>query len=480
MWRHLFSRNEVNLWRMPLFLSLLATGLFAFTAGIDALTARGIIHLPDWVSNGGIDDARSILSSEMGAVSTVLALIFSVALLVLSMVATLFGFRLLYRFVQDWVTQVTIGLFLATFIFILLAYVATRADSHGVFIPQLTLLTASVLVVVSFAFLVYYSHRIAVSIQNPDMISGIVADMDRALKYQHKFDRGRPAANANAVAGANANAVAGSGAGAAANAAADAAASAVSYDSKIEAGVIRSAQSGYLQELNHPALVEIATRANAQVVLMFRPGQFVQSGDALAKVYPPSSISSVSEPVKQAVGIGSHRILTQDPEFGLYQIVEIAIRALSPAVNDTFTGIACVDSIGDALRILLTTDPYDGCWYDKSGQLRIAEPRLRFERLVKASFDQIRQASVDTPAMLIRILTTLERLAHLLRNDIERQAMLDQATSIWEVASQGKLASHDRKDVENAWLRTSVALAVAGDRPIVGNSDQPIVGTPEF
>src|SRR5208337_3512387 len=127
--------------------------------------ARGVIHLPEWFTMGGIDDARAILSAMLSCVSTVLALIFSVALLVLSMVATLFGPRLLYRFVQDWVTQVTIGLFMATFIFTFMAFVATRADNQIVFIPQITLLTASFLVLLSFCFLVFYSHRIAVSIQ---------------------------------------------------------------------------------------------------------------------------------------------------------------------------------------------------------------------------------------------------------------------------------------------------------------------------
>jgi len=72
----------------------------------DMLAAYHVIHLPDWFTMGGIDDARAILSAMLGCVSTVLALIFSVALLVLSMVANLFGPRLLYRFVQDWVTQV--------------------------------------------------------------------------------------------------------------------------------------------------------------------------------------------------------------------------------------------------------------------------------------------------------------------------------------------------------------------------------------
>jgi len=429
VWRQILSRNEVNLWRVPLFLSLLATLLFGITVSIDVLNSQGVIHLPAWISNGGIDDARSILSSEMGAVSTVLALIFSVALLVLSMVATLFGFRLLYRFVQDWVTQVTIGLFLATFIYILLAYIVTRSDSQGVFIPQLTLLTASVLVVVSFSFLVYYSHRIAVSIQNPDMISGIVVDMRMALTYEHKFDRGHAAEMSNKQAD----------------------------EQNIEGGPICSVASGYLQELDHPAMVGAAIKASGRIELKFRPGQFIQAGEVLAKVYPPSAVTALQRPVINAVSVGAHRVLTQDPEFGLYQIVEIAIRALSPAVNDTFTGVACVDFIGDALRILLISPIDQGHCYDKSGQLRLSEPPLKFERLVKVAFDQIRQASVDTPAVLIRVLTTIERLAHLLRNDSERQAMLAQAAAIWE-ASSTRMASHDRMDLEHAWLKTKAAL----------------------
>jgi uncharacterized membrane protein len=85
---------------------------------------------------GSIDDARAILSAMMGAVATVLALIFSVALLVLSMVSTLFGPRLLYRFLQDWVTQVTIGLFMGTFVYICLVFLVTHQDPASSFIPR--------------------------------------------------------------------------------------------------------------------------------------------------------------------------------------------------------------------------------------------------------------------------------------------------------------------------------------------------------
>src|SRR6202041_3854663 len=177
--------HNVNLWIVPLKMSLAAIVLFGITITPDMLAAYHVIHLPDWFTMGGIDDARAILSAMLGCVSTVLALIFSVALLVLSMVATLFGPRLLYRFLQDWVTQVTIGLFMATFVYICLVFLVTHQDAHSSFIPQISLITSWVLVILSFGFLVYYSHRVARSIQNPDMIGAIVDDLYVAASRAH-------------------------------------------------------------------------------------------------------------------------------------------------------------------------------------------------------------------------------------------------------------------------------------------------------
>src|SRR5471032_3236148 len=171
------SQRDINLWRIPLQLSLGAIALFGVTLIPDILDAKGTIHIPPWLTMGSIDDARAILSAMMGSVATVLALIFSVALLVLSMVATLFGPRLLYRLLHDWVTQVTIGLFMGTFIYVCLCFLVTHQDANSRFIPQISLLTSWLLVLGSFGFLVFYSHRVATSIQNPDMIARVVDDL---------------------------------------------------------------------------------------------------------------------------------------------------------------------------------------------------------------------------------------------------------------------------------------------------------------
>src|SRR5450631_617076 len=149
------SQRDINLWRIPLQLSLAAVALFAITLIPDILDKYGVIHIPSWLTMGSIDDARAILSAMMGAVATVLALIFSVALLVLSMVATLFGPRLLYRFLQDRVTQVTIGLFMGTFVYLCLVFLVTHQDQHTKFIPQVSLIVGWILVVASFGFLVF-------------------------------------------------------------------------------------------------------------------------------------------------------------------------------------------------------------------------------------------------------------------------------------------------------------------------------------
>src|SRR5215469_98623 len=240
------SQRDINLWRIPLLLSLGAVALFGLTLIPDILDKYGIIRIPSWMTMGSIDDARAILSAMMGAVATVLALIFSVALLVLSMVSTLFGPRLLYRFLQDWVTQFTVGLFMGTFVYICLVFLVTHQNAESTFIPQISLITSWALVVLSFGFLVFYSHRVAVSIQNPDMVGAIVDDLYVAAGGAHVPGRGEgtgePPDDAEIM-------------------------------SQAEAGaVISSPKSGYLQHVDHVSLVAAARGADALIVLRFRPG----------------------------------------------------------------------------------------------------------------------------------------------------------------------------------------------------------------
>src|SRR5271155_3856711 len=243
------SNHDVNLWIVPLKMSLGAVLLFALTMIPDMLAAYNIIHLPDWFTMGGIDDARAILGAMLGCVSTVLALIFSVALLVLSMVANLFGPRLLYRFVQDWVTQACIGLFMGAFIYVFLVFLVTHKDEHTSFIPQVSLITSWFLVLAAFGFLVFYSHRVAVLIQNPDAIGRIVDDLRRAVELAAPYSKSEPHLQQLDVSEA--------------------------HRTMSDSAAMLSPASGYLQEIHHQALISTAAKAGALISVPFRPGQFV-------------------------------------------------------------------------------------------------------------------------------------------------------------------------------------------------------------
>lgn len=416
------SRSNVNLWKIPLALSFASIGLFGLTMVPDTLDALGMIHLPVWLTMGGIDDARAILSAMLGCVSTVLALIFSVALLVLSMVATLFGPRLLYRFLRDWVTQTTIGLFMATFVYLCLVFLVTHQDEHTRFVPQVSLITAWLLVVGSFGFLVFYSHRIASSIQNPDLVARIVDDIRKEV-VPPEVGRGvaePPEVVARQVA---------------------------------EGAQVTCCESGYVQEIDHARLVEAAVAADAVVHVFFRPGQFVLRGEVLASVWPAKHGPTLGSRVESLVLLGRHRTIEQDAEFGVFQIVEIALRALSPAVNDTFTGVACVDWIGDALLVIADAPPWSGCWFDHAGKARLRVRAVRLERLVRLAFDQIRQAASDNPAVLIRMLDMIRRIAPRMPSDEQRRVLLAEADAIREGASAGVTIALDHQDVEAAWAR---------------------------
>jgi uncharacterized membrane protein len=433
------SQRDINLWRIPLQLSLLGVALFAITLIPDILDKYGVIHIPSWLTMGSIDDARAILSAMMGAVATVLALIFSVALLVLSMVSTLFGPRLLYRFLQDWVTQATIGIFMGTFVYICLVFLVTHQDARSSFVPQISLITSWLLVVLSFGFLVYYSHRVARSIQNPDMIGAIVDDLYVAAGGAHVSGPGEgigpPPDDAEVLRQAGTGAT------------------------------VLCLRSGYLQHINHVALVAAARSADALIVLRFRPGQFVLRGEPLAALVSHGNTQGLEAAVEHNAHIGRHRTLTQDSEFGIAQVVEIAIRALSPAVNDTFTGVACVDWLAGAILTLAERPPLDGNWYDTVGVLRVWMPPVRLERLVKLAFDQIRQASTTTPAVLIRQLDAIRRLAPRLGEPC-RQTLSEQAEAIRESAAA--LVALDRRDIEAAWRRARAAL----DAPYLPSSGE--------
>ena len=316
--RHFEWQREAlraTLWLVPSVLIVVAAVLFVLTYRVDRLAYEGHVHLPSWVDNGTADAARQILTALAAAIITVIGVVFSITIVALTLASTQFGPRILRNFLRDRGTQVTLGTFVASFVFVVLALGSVAHGTEGDFVPHLSITIALGLVLVDLAVLVYFIHHVATSIQLPEVIASIAHDLTSAIDAE----AGRHPATEQFEAGLSETEVA--------------------HRLSESGAVVRAAKSGYVQFIAYPTLVDIAMRAEGVIRLVHRPGHFVVEGLPLAEVWPPDAKDAVARGLARAHATGAHRTLTQDLAYAIDQLVEIALRALSPAVNDTFTAL---------------------------------------------------------------------------------------------------------------------------------------------
>ncbi|HLZ31583.1 MAG TPA: DUF2254 domain-containing protein [Chloroflexota bacterium] len=431
------SREAIrtNLWALPSFMVVLIVGLFAVTYGIDAQAAAGVLVLPAWLSSGGPDVARQILIAIATAVITVAGVVFSITILVLQLASQQFGPRMLRNFIRDLGTQASLGAFVATFVYSVLA-LQVVTDPPQSFVPHLSTSVAVALVLLDLGVLIYFIDHVASSIQLTSVVSDIAQDF-RTTLAQLQADEWQLVQR-----------------GAAADDLVAVARTADMGDS------IAAQESGFLQAVGYKRLVAIATQSDAVIRLLHRPGHFVVAGQPLARVIPPSAVGVVSRALVRTHLVGPNRTLTQDPGFAIDQLVEVALRALSPAVNDTFTALNCIDWLGDCLCHAYSQRLPSGIYCDAYGTVRVIEPVITYERLLKGATDKIRQAGRGMPAILIRQLESLQKVMTLVATPVQREALLHHARILLRASEESVSEESDQRDVQAAF---DLLLAITSD-----------------
>lgn len=181
-------------------------------------------------------------------------------------------------------------------------------------------------------------------------------------------------------------------------------------------------------------------------------------------MWPADAADEVARSLARSHATGAHRTLTQDLAFAIDQLVEIALRALSPAVNDTFTAVTCVDWLSDGLcKLTLRWDPVP-IYRDRNGYIRVISAETSYERLVERAFDKIRQASTGLPAVMIRQLDALAKLMGHASTDDQRRVVRTQADMILRSAEASVPEPNDLADVRTRYD----ALAVPGSNTLTG------------
>jgi uncharacterized membrane protein len=421
-WRREVLRT--NLWLVPALEVLAAVVLFAITYGLDRAAYDGDFRVPDWALAGGPDVARTVLTAIAAAIITVIGVVFSIVIVALTLTSTQFGPRMLRNFIRDRGTQITLGTFVATCVYAVLALGSVGFGPHGNFVPHISVTVTLVLMLADLAVLLYFLHHIAIQIQLPQVIASVAADLQTAIKAEGSDEPN--GADIELVAGLIA-----------------------SMDG--HGGVITAPRSGYLQYLEHRTLVAIAAQVDAVIHVRFRPGHFIVQGQEYANVWPPEAAEPVARELARAHVTGPYRTLAQDVSFGVDQLVEICIRALSSAINDTFTALTCIDWIGDSLCKVTGRWQPTRVYRDGRGAVRVITTETTWERLVQRSFEKVRQASAAMPAVLIRQLDALAKVMERTSTAADRQVLLDQAIMIERLSASTVDEPSDRADISRAY-----------------------------
>jgi uncharacterized membrane protein len=378
-----------------------------------------------WLFGLGVDGARSLLATIAGSMISIAATVFSITIVALSLAAGQLGPRLLRTFMRDRGTQLSLGMFIATFAFCIVVLGVVHGGNTAPFVPRASVTAALLLALGSLAVLIYFIHHVATSIQAPEVIAVVGTDLDKAIDTLFPLPLSAPRSGVDLPSPSQQHGEGGA--------------------------VVRSLTSGYVQHLDMDALVALAIESDLVVGLARRPGDHVIAGTAIATVWPPAKLDdALRERVCHAFGFGRVRTPVQDLQFLINQLVEIAQRALSPGINDPSTAEACIDRLGSALGKLAGRQLQSAQLVDEAGRVRVLLSRPdSFQSLLDAAFDPIRNYSGGSLQVGLKLASVMAELAQLAQGEAQRQPLLVQAQMVARLA-QALPEARDRQQLDAA------------------------------
>ncbi len=340
---------------------------------------------------------------------------------------------------RDRINQVVLGVLLGVFAYCLVVLRTIRGGDEGAFVPSLAVLGGLTLAFVGTAFLIYFIHHIARSIQASSIIAAAAEETIAAV--DELFPKG---VGDNADEDADGN-------------------PAAALGEQIWSAVA-ARKTGYIASIDGDSLLALARKQGTIVRMERGIGEFVVEGAPLV------SVTRLDGPDDEAAAelnnvyvISHHRTVQQDVGYGIRQIVDIAMKALSPGINDTTTAVMCVDYLGAILARLVVREITTARRLDE-GELRVIAKGPCFESLLAVAFDQIRQNAEGNVAVLTQQLQSLEIIAGQTANTRRRQMLRQQADLITAVAERTIPPPQDGAGVHAASVRLSRVLDGLGGR----------------
>jgi uncharacterized membrane protein len=401
-------RIQASYWFVP---SLMAVGAIVTASCLIHLDTRlGSAWLPDfaWINPSTPAGARALLSTVAGSMITVAGVTFSMTLLAVSHASAQIGPRLLTGFMRDRGNQITLGTFIATFLYCLIvlrtvhAGVDSGPDSGASdFVPHLAIFGADGLAIASVAVLIYFIHHVPRSISVSTVVSGVGNELIRSIRSVY------PSRNADDTQHAPSN---------------------FRPPPREESELIRIDKSeGYLRVLDLDSILAIATRNDLLIEILRRPGDFAVEGQPLLRVWAPSAMAAETiSGLRGTFSWGAERTPEQDAMFPAEQLVEILGKAMSPGVNGQYTALLCIDQLERVYAELLRRHEPDPYRTDEDGDVRVVAWSRSPNAFITEVAHAVRQFARGDRIVTRHLLKSLRRLQRMpclvnAKEEIEQQ-----------------------------------------------------------
>ena len=368
----IWLRLQSSYYFIPTLMVLGAVLLATATTQIDLAYQTEIADGLGWFLAGTAAGARSILGAIAGSMISVAAVTFSLTMVAVTTAAGQYGPRLIGNFMRDRANQVTLGTFLATFLYALLMLrnvSALQEDGEIGLVPSLSVLVALLLTLFSVGVLIHFIHHIPETLNVGTITGNVARKLNKRIRTGvFPVADGLEAVECNRLG---------------------------DPFTPGETQTVRTREAGFVEAVSLKGLVEWADSNALKVRLACAPGDFLFTGAPLLDVVPdmPDAVpeADIQDKARSFFAQGPERTEFQNVLFLADELVEIAARALSPGVNDPFTAINCIHWFGEACVAMMEAEAPATCVGLPDGAPRLWTQAVGFERLCGVLFGQCRQ-----------------------------------------------------------------------------------------
>ena len=367
------------------------------------------------------EGSRGLLAAIASSMITVVGVTFSITVVALALASSQYTSRILRNFMRDRANQSVLGVFVGVFAYCIVVLRTIRGPDAGNYVPALAVLVAMLLAFVAIGFLIFFIHHIASSIQATSIIRAAMLETNGAIDRLFPQEVGTAAVKSERE----------------------------EMPSVGTWATIAARRTGYLQGIDGDDLFRVACDRGVVVRMERSIGEFVIEGSPLAAVAGRDADEGLVLEINAAYTVGTDRTVHQDSGYGIRQIVDIALKALSPGINDTTTAVNAIDALA-AILARLAGREIESPYRSDKGAVRLITRGPTFVGLLAEALDQIRQNADRNVAILVRLVEVIEILSHRTDDPRRLQALRRQRELILATAERSVPAAHDRARIELA------------------------------